>query len=161
VDYQGTGRRKTSVARVRLLPGQGQVIINGKPVEEYFPSPMVRANVALPLRLTHVADRYDAVVRVEGGGLSSQAGAIRHGIARALLDVDETFRPILKKAGLVESRRNGTWMFYSLSRKRRTDYDQVQLALLRNWLNDDRLIEADRTRLAKVLKIDPHELCKA
>jgi len=68
---------------------------------------------------------------------------------------------ILKKAGLVESRRNGTWMFYSLSRKRRTDYDQVQLALLRNWLNDDRLIEADRTRLAKVLKIDPHELCKA
>jgi small subunit ribosomal protein S9 len=101
VDYQGTGRRKTSVARVRLLPGQGQVIINGKPVEEYFPSPMVRANVALPLRLTHVADRYDAVVRVEGGGLSSQAGAIRHGIARALLDVDETFRPILKKAGLL------------------------------------------------------------
>ena len=101
VEYQGTGRRKTSVARVRLLPGQGQVIVNGKPVEEYFPSPMVRANVALPLRLTQVAEQYDAVVRVEGGGLSGQAGAIRHGIARALLGVDETFRPILKKAGLL------------------------------------------------------------
>jgi small subunit ribosomal protein S9 len=101
VDHQGTGRRKTSVARVRLLPGQGQVIVNGKPLEEYFPSPMVRASVGLPLRLTHVADRYDVVVRVAGGGLSSQAGAIRHGIARALLGVDDSFRPILKKAGLL------------------------------------------------------------
>lgn len=101
VDYQATGRRKTSVARVRLLSGQGQILVNGKPVEEYFPSAMVRAALAAPLELTHVADKYDTVVTVEGGGLSSQAGAIRHGIARALLGVDETFRPILKKAGLL------------------------------------------------------------
>ncbi|RJQ07281.1 MAG: 30S ribosomal protein S9 [Bacillota bacterium] len=100
-EYQGTGRRKTSVARVRLLPGQGQILVNGKPVEEYFPSPMMRATLTLPLQLTHVADKYDAVVRVMGGGLNSQAGAIRHGIARALLGVDDAFRPVLKKAGLL------------------------------------------------------------
>ncbi len=100
-DYQGTGRRKTSVARVRLLTGQGQILVNGKPVEEYFPSPMVRAALTLPLQVTNVADKYDTVVRVHGGGLNSQAGAIRHGIARALLGVDESFRPVLKKAGLL------------------------------------------------------------
>ncbi len=100
-DYQATGRRKTSVARVRLLPGQGQILVNGKPVEEYFPSPMMRAAVMLPLELTHEADKYDAVVLVEGGGINGQAGAIRHGIARALLDVDETHRGVLKKAGLL------------------------------------------------------------
>lgn len=100
-DYQGTGRRKTSVARVRLISGQGQILVNDKPVEEYFPSPMLRAALTLPLQLTHVTDRYDTVVLVHGGGINSQAGAIRHGIARALLGVDETFRPILKKAGFL------------------------------------------------------------
>lgn len=68
---------------------------------------------------------------------------------------------ILRKAGLVEARRSGTWIYYSLSRKRRSDFDQAQLGLLRNWLNDDRLIKADRRRLAEALKIDPHELCKS
>lgn len=100
-DYQGTGRRKTSVARVRLMAGQGQILVNGKPVEEYFPSPMLRAALILPLQLTHVADKYDAVVLVHGGGITSQAGAIRHGISRALLIVDETYRPVLKKAGFL------------------------------------------------------------
>lgn len=100
-DYQATGRRKTSVARVRLLPGAGQILVNGKPVEEYFPSPMMRASLTLPLHLTHVADKYDAVVLVHGGGINSQAGAIRHGISRALLDVDGEFRSPLKKAGFL------------------------------------------------------------
>lgn len=100
-DYQGTGRRKTSVARVRLMAGQGQILVNGKPVEEYFPSPMLRAALTLPLQLTHVADKYDTVVLVHGGGITSQAGAIRHGISRALLIVDETYRPVLKKAGFL------------------------------------------------------------
>ncbi len=98
---QGTGRRKTSIARVRLLPGQGQILVNGKPVEDYFPSAMLRAALILPMQLTHVADKYDVVVLVEGGGIASQAGAIRHGIARALLGVDESFRPVLKKAGFL------------------------------------------------------------
>jgi len=101
VDYQATGRRKTSVARVRLIPGEGRIIVNGKPVEQYFPSPMMRASLILPLELTNAADKYDAVVLVHGGGISSQAGAIRHGIARALLEVDSEFRPTLKKAGLL------------------------------------------------------------
>jgi len=100
-DYQGTGRRKTSVARVRLMAGQGQILVNGKPVEEYFPSPMLRAALTLPLQLTNVADKYDTVVLVHGGGITSQAGAIRHGISRALLIVDETYRPVLKKAGFL------------------------------------------------------------
>lgn len=101
IDYQGTGRRKTSVARVRLLPGQGHMVVNGKPVEEYFPSPMVRAALTLPLQLANAADRYDVVVRVHGGGISSQAGAVRHGLARALLETDDSLRPVLKKAGLL------------------------------------------------------------
>jgi small subunit ribosomal protein S9 len=101
VDYQGTGRRKTSVARVRLLTGEGRIRVNGKPVEEYFPSPMIRAALTLPLQLTNMADKYDTVVLVHGGGINSQAGAIRHGIARALLGVDDTFRPVLKKAGFL------------------------------------------------------------
>jgi small subunit ribosomal protein S9 len=101
IDYLGTGRRKTSVARVRLLTGEGRIRVNGEPVEEYFPSPMIRAALTLPLQLTDMADKYDTVVLVHGGGTSSQAGAIRHGIARALLGVDETFRPVLKKAGFL------------------------------------------------------------
>lgn len=101
VDYQGTGRRKTSVARVRLLTGEGRIRVNGKPVEEYFPSPMIRAALTLPLQLTNMTDKYDTVVLVHGGGINSQAGAIRHGIARALLGVDDTFRPVLKKAGFL------------------------------------------------------------
>jgi small subunit ribosomal protein S9 len=101
VDFQGTGRRKTSVARVRLIAGQGQILVNGKPVEEYFPSTMLRAVLTLPLQLAHVADKFDVVVLVHGGGITGQAGAIRHGIARALLDVDSEFRPALKKAGFL------------------------------------------------------------
>lgn len=101
VEYQGTGRRKTSVARVRLVPGEGRIIVNGRPVDDYFPTPMLRDSLTLPLRLTHLDDRFDVIVRVSGGGMSGQAGAIRHGIARALLLVDENYRPILKKAGLL------------------------------------------------------------
>jgi len=83
------------------MAGQGQILVNGKPVEEYFPSPMLRAALTLPLQLTNVADKYDTVVLVHGGGITSQAGAIRHGISRALLIVDETYRPVLKKAGFL------------------------------------------------------------
>jgi len=102
IDYYGTGRRKTSVARVRLVPGQGRIIVNSRPVEDYFPSPMVRADIVTPLRLAHVEDKFDVIVRVSGGGFSSQGGAVRHGIARALLTVDaDRYRPILKRAGLL------------------------------------------------------------
>jgi small subunit ribosomal protein S9 len=99
--YWGTGRRKEAVARVRLVPGHGRVIINGRPMEEYFP--LVSQQVALrqPLELTGTADQYDVFARVTGGGVSGQAGAVRHGISRALLRTEGEHRPVLKKAGLL------------------------------------------------------------
>lgn len=101
IHYWGTGRRKEAVARVRLVPGNGRIVINRRPCEEYFPVKTVRAQVFLPLQLTATADKYDVLANVRGGGISGQAGAIRHGIARALLRVDETMRKPLKKAGFL------------------------------------------------------------
>lgn len=101
VGYRGTGRRKHSVARVRLLPGDGKIIVNGRDVTEYFGRPILEMRVREPLKTVGVADRYDVIVNVYGGGLSGQAGAIRHGVARALCEVDPEFRGPLKKAGFL------------------------------------------------------------
>jgi small subunit ribosomal protein S9 len=101
VQFYGTGRRKESVARVRLVPGDGRIIVNGRDINEYFGIETLRAIVRQPLVLTNTQDRYDVLVNVDGGGISGQAGAIRHGIARALLKVDADLRPALKKAGFL------------------------------------------------------------
>lgn len=99
IQFWGTGRRKTSVARVRLVPGNGNVTINNKNIEEYFNYETLRVLAKEPLLITETLDKYDVVVNVEGGGFTGQAGAIRHGIARALIESDGELRPILKKAG--------------------------------------------------------------
>ena len=96
-----TGRRKEAVARVRLIPGTGQFKLNGRPLEDYFPRPVLRMIVTEPLRLTNTLDAYDIVARIEGGGMSGQAGAVRHGIARALIEADPTLRPELKRKGML------------------------------------------------------------
>ncbi|MEH7383154.1 30S ribosomal protein S9 [Bacillus sp. JJ1533] len=101
VQYYGTGRRKSSVARVRLVPGDGRIVINGRDIAEYIPFEALRAVVNQPLIATETVGRYDVLVNVNGGGYTGQAGAIRHGIARALLQADPEFRPSLKSAGLL------------------------------------------------------------
>jgi small subunit ribosomal protein S9 len=97
----GTGRRKSAVARVFLKPGKGDIIVNGKPVDEFFSRETGRMIVRQPLELTENLNRFDITVNVAGGGESGQAGAVRHGITRALIDYDETLKAPLKKAGLV------------------------------------------------------------
>jgi small subunit ribosomal protein S9 len=99
--YRGTGKRKTSVARVILRPGDGGTWINGRTLDEYFPRPTHRTLVMAPLKLAGLEGRYDLRVRVAGGGPSGQAGAVRHGIARALVDVDPELRVPLKRAGFL------------------------------------------------------------
>lgn len=99
--YRGTGRRKTAVARVRLLPGDGKVTVNGKDYKEYFPRPAYQSAVTAPLRLLEVQDRYDVVVTVSGGGPTGQAEAVRHGVARALAEDSQEARGELKGAGLL------------------------------------------------------------
>ena len=99
--YIGTGRRKDSVARVRLVPGNGKITVNGKDVDQYIPFPNLVKDLKQPLTLTETEGQYDIHVNVNGGGFSGQAGAIRHGIARALLEVDPDFRGPLKKAGFL------------------------------------------------------------
>ena len=99
--YQGTGKRKTSVARVILRPGAGTTWINGKPIEQYFPRPLHRMMVMSPLKTTQLEGQYDLRVRVHGGGASGQAGAVRHGIARALVEVSPDFRVLLKRQGFL------------------------------------------------------------
>ena len=101
VQYIGTGRRKSSVARVRLVPGDGQIIINGREIENYIPFAALREVVKQPLVATETTGSYNVLVNVNGGGYTGQAGAIRHGIARALLQVDPEYRPTLKRAGLL------------------------------------------------------------
>ena len=101
VSYYGTGRRKTSVARVRLVPGEGNVVINGRHIDEYFGIKTLDLIVKQPLNLTETADKYDVIANVQGDGPSGQAGAIRHGISRALLELDAELRPALKKAGFL------------------------------------------------------------
>lgn len=97
VQYYGTGRRKSAVARVRLVPGTGKIVINKRNFVDYIPSPATRLDVLQPLNLTNTATSYDVIVNVSGGGKSGQAGAIRHGISRALLQVNPDFRKLLKK----------------------------------------------------------------
>ena len=99
--YYGTGRRKSSVARVYLVPGTGKVTINKRDMDEYFGLDTLKLIVRQPLALTETADKYDVITTVRGGGFTGQAGAIRHGISRALLQVDGDFRPVLKKAGFL------------------------------------------------------------
>ena len=101
VSYYGTGRRKSSVARVRLVPGDGKVTINNRAMEEYFGLKTLELIVRQPLVLTEMADKYDVIANVTGGGTTGQAGAIRHGITRALMELDADLRPALKKAGFV------------------------------------------------------------
>lgn len=101
VQYLGTGRRKTSVARVRLVPGTGQFIINKRPIDEYFNFDTLRVIAKEPLTLTENLGSYDVFVNVKGGGYTGQAGAVRHGVARALLEVDSELRPTLKRAGFL------------------------------------------------------------
>lgn len=101
VQYYGTGRRKSSVARVRLVPGTGRIIINNREFVDYIPSAAVRLDVLQPLELTNTTTSYDVLVNVCGGGITGQAGAIRHGITRALMEVNADYRGPLKKAGLV------------------------------------------------------------
>lgn len=99
--FYGTGRRKTSVARVRVLPGTGSYTVNGKSAEDYFGLDTLLLLLKQPFAVTGTEGRFDVVCTVKGGGLSGQAGAVRHGISRALLQADDAFRPILKKAGLL------------------------------------------------------------
>ncbi len=99
LQYAGTGRRKEAVARVRLIPGNGAFQVNGRPLEEYFGMKILQSLVRQPLVLTNTAGQYDVSVNVLGGGSAGQAGAVRHGVARALLKVDQSLRPALKNAG--------------------------------------------------------------
>ena len=99
--FYGTGRRKSSVARVRVYPGTGKVTINDRDIDDYFGLETLKTIVRQPLVLTETAEKFDIVCRVSGGGVSGQAGAIRHGVARALLQFDENLRPALKKAGFL------------------------------------------------------------
>jgi small subunit ribosomal protein S9 len=98
----GTGRRKTAVARVRLLPGEGEIVVNGRSLIEHFGNAIDEVEVRMPFRVTGTEGRYNAMIKVAGGGVSGQAGAIRHGIARALLELDpEGYRVPLRQAGLL------------------------------------------------------------
>ncbi len=99
--FYGTGRRKSSIARVYLVPGTGKVTINKKDMEEYFGLNTLKVIVNQPFAATGTTGKYDVLVNVKGGGFTGQAGAIRHGISRALLQADDEFRPILKKAGFL------------------------------------------------------------
>ena len=99
VQYYGTGRRKSSVARVRLVPGTGKITINKRDIDDYFGLETLKVVVRQPLDATKTLGKFDVLINVKGGGFTGQAGAIRHGIARALLEVDDEFRPVLKSAG--------------------------------------------------------------
>jgi small subunit ribosomal protein S9 len=98
---QSTGRRKAAVARVRLRPGTGQILVNRRPIEDYFPSATHRMIITEPLRVVDKTETYDVDATMDGGGVSGQAGALRHGIARALIALDPEARPSLKKAGFL------------------------------------------------------------
>ncbi|MCR5117175.1 MAG: 30S ribosomal protein S9 [Lachnospiraceae bacterium] len=120
VKYYGTGRRKSSIARVYLIPGKGNITINKRDIDEYFGLETLKVIVRQPLVATETVDKYDAVITVKGGGFTGQAGAVRHGIARALLTVDADFRPTLKKAGyLTRDPRMKERKKYGLKKARR------------------------------------------
>ncbi len=100
-DFIATGRRKNAIARIRLRPGNGQIVVNGKPIEEYFGRATARMIVMQPFELTQTTGRFDCYARVNGGGHSGQAGALKHGISKALLDADPAYRATLKRAGFL------------------------------------------------------------
>ena len=99
--FTATGKRKTSIARVRLTLGTGAIVVNGRQVDEYFPRPALQILVRKPMELTDSLERYDIVANVQGGGVAGQAGALRHGISRAIEKIDSAQRPTLKRAGLL------------------------------------------------------------
>jgi small subunit ribosomal protein S9 len=101
IQYYGTGRRKTSVARVYLRPGSGKIVVNRRDFDEYFPNQVLKMVIRQPLLLTETADKFDILVNVQGGGPTGQAGAIRHGISRALLEFNGELRPRLKSVGFL------------------------------------------------------------
>jgi small subunit ribosomal protein S9 len=101
IQYRGTGRRKNATARVYLRPGSGQIMVNKRAFESYFPNETLRMIIRQPLTLTETANRFDILVNVDGGGVSGQAGAVRHGITRALMEFNSDLRTRLKKAGFV------------------------------------------------------------
>lgn len=101
IQYYGTGRRKTSTARVYLRPGTGEIVVNRRPFDNYFPNEALRMIIRQPLSLTDTAGKFDILINVDGGGPAGQAGAVRHGITRALMEFNADLRPSLKKAGLV------------------------------------------------------------
>jgi len=101
IQYYGTGRRKTSTARVYLRPGSGKIVVNKRAFDTYFPNEALQMIIRQPLRLTETAEQFDILVNVDGGGTAGQAGAVRHGITRALMEYNADLRPSLKKAGLV------------------------------------------------------------
>ena len=101
VCFHAVGRRKKAIARVRLIPGEGNIVINKRPIDEYFGLETLKTVVRQPLTLTDTLAKFDVIVNVTGGGYTGQAGAIRHGIARALLQLDENYRPALKAAGFL------------------------------------------------------------
>jgi len=101
IQYYGTGRRKSATARVYLRPGAGEVKVNHKPFDRYFPNETLRMIIRQPLQLTETTNKFDLVINVSGGGPAGQAGAIRHGITRALIEYDGDMRPALKRAGLI------------------------------------------------------------
>jgi small subunit ribosomal protein S9 len=101
IQYYGTGRRKTSTARVYLRPGSGKITVNKRDFNTYFPNEALQMIIRQPLRLTETAEKFDILVNVDGGGTAGQAGAVRHGITRALMEFNSDLRPALKKAGLV------------------------------------------------------------
>ncbi len=119
--YYGTGRRKKSIARVFLVPGNGKIKINDREIDEYFNYDTLKVIVREPLMITDAIDKYDVVCTVKGGGYTGQAGAVRHGISRALLEADNDLRPILKKAGfLTRDPRMTERKKYGLKKARRS-----------------------------------------
>jgi len=101
IQYYGTGRRKTSVARVYLRPGSGKIVVNRRDFDDYFPNQVLKMVIRQPLLLTETADKFDILINVDGGGPTGQAGAIRHGISRALLEYNGELRPQLKSVGFL------------------------------------------------------------
>jgi len=101
IQYYGTGRRKTSTARVYLRPGSGKIVVNKRDFDTYFPNEALQMIIRQPLRLTETVEKFDILVNVDGGGTAGQAGAVRHGITRALMEFNADLRPALKKAGFV------------------------------------------------------------
>ena len=128
--YYGTGRRKKSIARVYLVPGTGKITINKRDIDEYLGLETLKLIVRQPLAATETADKFDVIVNVHGGGVSGQAGAIRHGISRALLHADIEYRPVLKKAGFLTRD----------PRMKERNTVSKQLVVLRSSASDNRLL---------------------